>query len=210
MKEMVTISKACEMLGVSINTIKEYGDSGKLKETRTTGGHRRYLLSDIQKLQGITEIEKTTIRACCYCRVSSNDQKQHGDLERQKLRVLEHCSKQGYVVDNILVEVCSGMKAKRPKLDKLYELVSSHKIDVVVIEHKDRLARFMFDVFKAFFASHNVEIIFVEQDLPKTFENELVADIMSLMTSFTATLHSRRKRQSKEYRKRMEQDGIVA
>jgi predicted site-specific integrase-resolvase len=102
------------------------------------------------------------------------------------------------------------MKAKRPKLDKLYELVSTHKIDVVVIEHKDRLARFMFDVFKAFFASHIVEIIFVEQDLPKTFENELVSDIMSLMTSFTATLHSRRKRQSKEYRKRMEQDGIVA
>ena len=210
MKEMVTVSKASEMLGISPNTLREYGDSGKLKETRTAGGHRRYLLSDIQKLQGIEEKPVTHVRACCYCRVSSNDQKQHGDLERQKLRVLEHCSKQGYVVDNILVEVCSGMKAKRPKLDKLYELVSCHKIDVVVIEHKDRLARFMFDVFKAFFASHNVEIIFVEQDLPKTFENELVADIMSLMTSFTATLHSRRKRQSKEYHKRMEQDGIVA
>ena len=177
MKEMVTVSKASEMLGISPNTLREYGDSGKLKETRTAGGHRRYLLSDIQKLQGIEETPVTQIRACCYCRVSSNDQKQHGDLERQKLRVLEHCSKQGYVVDNILVEVCSGMKAKRPKLDKLYELVSTHKIDVVVIEHKDRLARFMFDVFKAFFASHKVEIIFVEQDLPKTFENELVAAI---------------------------------
>lgn len=210
MKEMVTVSKASEMLGISLNTLRDYGDSGKLKETRTAGGHRRYLLSDIQKLQGIEEPVSTQVRACCYCRVSSNDQKQHGDLERQKLRVLEHCSKQGYVAEHILVEVCSGMKAKRPKLDKLYELVSTHKIDVVVIEHKDRLARFMFDVFKAFFASHNVEIIFVEQDLPKTFENELVSDIMSLMTSFTATLHSRRKRQSKEYRKRMEQDGIVA
>lgn len=210
MKEMVTVSKASEMLGISPNTLREYGDSGKLKETRTAGGHRRYLLSDIQKMQGIEEPIATQVRACCYCRVSSNDQKQHGDLERQKLRVLEHCSKQGYVAEHILVEVCSGMKAKRPKLDKLYELVSTHKIDVVVIEHKDRLARFMFDVFKAFFASHNVEIIFVEQDLPKTFENELVSDIMSLMTSFTATLHSRRKRQSKEYRKRMEQDGIVA
>lgn len=45
---------------------------------------------------------------------------------------------------------------KRPKIDKLYELVSSHKIDVVVIEHKDRLTRFMFDVFKVFFVSHGV------------------------------------------------------
>jgi predicted site-specific integrase-resolvase len=66
----------------------------------------------------------------------------------------------------------------------------------------------MFDVFKEFFASHNVKIICVEEDLSKTFENELVSDIISLMTSFTATIHSRRKRQSKEYRKRIEQDGI--
>ncbi|MFA5398552.1 MAG: IS607 family transposase [Methanogenium sp.] len=208
MKEMVRVSKACEMLGISINTIKEYGILGKLKETRTTGGHRRYLLSDIHKLQGITEVEKTTIRACCYCRVSSNDQKQHGDLERQKLRVLEHCSKLGYVADYILVEVCSGMKSNRPKLNKLYELVITKQIDVLIIEHKDRLTRFMFDVFKEFFASHNVKIICVEEDLSKTFENELVSDIISLMTSFTATIHSRRKRQSKEYRKRIEQDGI--
>lgn len=197
------------MLGVSINTIKEYSNIGKLKEVRTVGGHRRYLLSDIHKLQGKDEEEKTSIRACCYCRVSSNDQKQHGDLERQRLRVLEYCSKQGYKVDHIFVEVCSAMKATRPKLNKVYNLVKNHEVDVVVIEHKDRLARFMFDVFKEFFLSHGVEVVIVEQDLPKSFENELVTDIMSLMTSFTATLHSRRKGQSKEYRKRTEQEGSV-
>ena len=209
MKEMVSISKACEMLGVSPNTLRDYGEEGRLKETRTAGGHRRYLLSDIRAMQGLVDTKSTTIRACCYCRVSSNDQKQHGDLERQKLRILEYCSHKGYVAEQILTEVCSGMKAKRPKLDKLYELVRNHLIDVVVVEHKDRLARFMFDVFREFFSSHGVEIICVEEDLPKSFESELVADIMSLMTSFTATLHSRRKRQSKEYRKRMEQEGIV-
>lgn len=209
MKEMVSISKACEMLGVSINTIKKYSNIGKLKEVLTVGGHRRYLLSDIHKLQGKDEEEKTSIRACCYCRVSSNDQKQHGDLERQKLRVLEHCSKEGYIVDHIFVEVCSAMKATRPKLNKVYNLVKNQEIDVVVIEHKDRLTRFMFDIFNEFFISYGVEIVIVEQDLPKSFENELVTDIVSLMTSFTATLHSRRKRQSKEYRKRMEHEDIV-
>lgn len=210
MKEMVSVSKACEMLGISQNTIREYGDSGKLKETRTAGGHRRYLVSDIQKLQGIETEKISVVRACCYCRVSSNDQKQHGDLDRQKLRLLEYCSTNSYVAEHILTEVCSGMKAKRPKLDKLYELVRTKQIDVVVIEHKDRLARFMFDVFSVFFDSHGVKIICVEADLPKSFETELVSDIMSLMTSFTATLHSRRKRQSKEYRKRLEQEGVVA
>lgn len=196
------------MLGVSLNTLRTYDDKGMLSVIRTSGGHRRYLLSDIEKLQGINalEVNKLKNRACCYCRVSSNDQKKHGDLERQKLRVLEFCSTKGYLVEHILVEVCSGMKATRPKLNQLYDLVKNHKIDVVVVEHKDRLTRFMFDVFKVFFSSHGVEILFIEEELQKSFEAELVSDIMSLMTSFTATLHSRRKRQSREYRKRLEQE----
>jgi len=208
--EMVSISKAAKMLGISQQTLRVYGREDKIKEVTTRGGHRRYLLSEIQALQGIHPDNKSSnTRACCYCRVSSNDRKQNGDLERQNLRVLEYCSSKGWVAEHILIEVCSGMKAKRPKLNKLYELVKGHLIDVVVIERKDRLARFMFDVFREFFASHGVKIAFIEEDFPQSFETELVTDIMSLMTSFTATLHSRRKRQSKEYRKRMEQEGII-
>lgn len=45
----------------------------------------------------------------------------------------------------------------------------------------------------------------MEETLQKSFESELVEDVMSLMTSFTAKLHSRRKRQSKEYRKKQEE-----
>lgn len=210
MSKLITLKEACELLNISAKTIYKYGTNGTLKEYRTAGGHRRYRLDEVEALIGIQPKEKSSeTKACCYCRVSSNDQKKHGDLDRQKLRLLEYCSANGYRVDHILVEVCSGMKDKRPKLDKLYELVETKQIDVVIVEHKDRLARFMFGVFERFFASHGVKIVFAEQDLPKSFETELVADIMSLMTSFTATLHSRRKRQSKEYRKRLEQEGIV-
>lgn len=197
------------MLGVSQASLRIYGDQGKIAFVRTPGGHRRYLLSEIERLQGSVSPLQSNNRAACYCRVSSNDQKQHGDLERQKLRVLEYCAQQGFKVDHVFVEVCSGMKSTRPRLNKLYELIVKKEIDLVVVEHKDRLTRFMFDVFQTFFLSHGVQIIFVEQDLPKTFEAELVSDIMSLMTSFTATIHSRRKRQSKEFRKRTEQGEVL-
>lgn len=212
MGDMVSISKASKMLGVSQGTLRNWHEAGKLVPVVSPGGHRRYLTSDVYKLQGIPEVTLANrpSRTCCYCRVSSHDQKQHGDLERQKLRVLEYCSEKGYIVDHILVETCSGMKVNRPKLDKLYRLVREKAIDRVVVEHKDRLTRFLFDVFKEFFDSHGVALECAEQDLPKSFEAEMVADIMSLMTSFTATLHSRRKRQSKEYRKRQEQEGAVA
>jgi predicted site-specific integrase-resolvase len=89
MNEMVSMSKACKMLGVSQASLRIYGDQGKIQFVRTPGGHRRYLLSEIERLQGNVVANHVSNRAACYCRVSSNDQKQHGDLERQKLRVLE-------------------------------------------------------------------------------------------------------------------------
>lgn len=203
MDKLISINAASNMLGVSQNTLRSYGENGNIQEIRTVGGHRRYLLSDIQRLQGIAKAsEQSSVRACCYCRVSSNDQKQHGDLDRQKLRLLEYCSQQGYLANHVFVEVCSGMKTNRPELNKVYELVANKEIDVLIIEHKDRLTRFMYDVFAAFFLSYGVKIVIVETDLPQSFENELVSDIMSLMTSFIATIHSRRKRQSKEYRQK--------
>ena len=65
--EMVPISKAASMLGISQQTLRTYGKEGKIKEVVTTGGHRRYLLSDIKELQGIeTEVKSQYKRACCY------------------------------------------------------------------------------------------------------------------------------------------------
>ena len=117
---------------------------------------------------------------------------------------MDYCIKNGYKVACVLDDCCSGMNYKRPKLNKLYQMVIEKQINKVVIEHKDRLVRFGFECMEAFFNSYGVEIECVEQTLPKSFEAELVEDVMSLMTSFTAKLHSRRKRQSKEFRKRNE------
>lgn len=203
--KLIPISKASEMLGVSINTLRKWDACGKLSAIKLSGNHRHYSLSTINEMIGNKEQESNNGNAVAiYCRVSSNDQKQHGDLDRQKTRVMEYCVSKGYSVGYILDDCCSGMKYNRPKLDKLYELVTSRKINKVVVEHKDRLVRFGFDCIKAFFNSYGVEIEYVEETLPKSFEAELVEDVMSLMTSFTAKLHSRRKRQSKEYKAKQE------
>ena len=202
---LISISEASRLLGVSLNTLRKWDSNGKLVAVKCSSNHRRYLLSTILEMQGnATDDSRNEQSVAIYCRVSSNDQKQHGDLDRQKTRVMEYCVSKGYKVGYVLDDCCSGMKYNRPKLDKLYELVTSRKISKVVVEHKDRLVRFGFDCIKAFFNSYGVEIEYVEETLPKSFEAELVEDVMSLMTSFTAKLHSRRKRQSKEYKARQE------
>jgi len=136
-----------------------------------------------------------------YCRVSSNEQKQKGDLDRQKLRVLEYCSKKEYVVKYLFDEVGSGMNDNRSKLHKLFELVINKQISKVVVEHKDRLTRFNFFIYKTFFNSYGVEIEFVEEVLSKSYENELVEDMLSLLSSFSAKIYSKRGTENRKKRK---------
>jgi putative resolvase len=133
-----------------------------------------------------------------YCRVSSHEQKQKGDLDRQKARLLEYCVKKKYSVEQIFDEVGSGMNDSRSKLHKLLQLVFERKISRVIIEHKDRLSRFNFNIFKVFFESYGVAIEYVEETLPKAFEDELVEDMLSLMASFSAKIYGKRSAENRK------------
>jgi excisionase family DNA binding protein len=204
-ERLITVSDAAAQLGVTKKTLQVWDREGKLSALRTAGGHRRYRQSDIERLQGI---ERETIdrnQVAVYCRVSSQDQKQKGDLDRQKARLLEHCVAKEYKVAAILFDVCSGMKAKRPKLKQLFKLVSERKINRVVIEYKDRLTRFCFEVFEAFFNSHGVEIECVEEVFPKSFEGELVEDMLSLLSSFSSKIYGKRSAENRRKKKEAEQ-----
>lgn len=190
--KLINITEASKQLGVSIDCLRKWDKSGKLIPLRTSGGHRRYKQSEITKLQGNEAQEENKNITAIYCRVSSQDQKKNGDLDRQKARLFEHCTKQKYKVEHCFDEVCSGMKANRPKLKQLSKLIEEKKINRVVIEHKDRLTRFMYDVFVQYFNSHGVEIECVEEVLPKSFENELVEDMLSLLSSFSSRIYGKR------------------
>ena len=204
METLITISDAAKQLGLTKKTLQDWDRNGKLVALRTAGKHRRYRQSDITKLQGLEPEEPNQNHVCVYCRVSSQDQKQKGDLDRQKARLLEYCVEKEYKVETILFDVCSGMKAKRPKLKQLFKLVAEHKINKVVVEYKDRLTRFMFEIFEAFFNSHGVEIECVEEVFPKSFENELVSDMLSLLSSFSSKIYGKRSAENRRKKKEAE------
>lgn len=204
-ERLITVSVAANQLGVTKKTLQVWDKEGKLSALRTAGGHRRYRQSDIEKLQGIEHDNMERNLVAIYARGSSQDQKQKGDLDRQKARLLEHCAEKEYKVAAVLVDVCSGMKAKRPYLKQLFKLVAEHKIDRVVIEYKDRLCRFLFEVFEEFFNSHGVEIECVEEVFPKSFENELVEDMLSLLSSFSSKIYGKRSAENRRKKKEAEQ-----
>lgn len=205
-QKLLSISKAADILGLHAQTLRGWDKSGKLKSVKTLGNHRRYRLDDLQKLAGEEQEKKSdVVRVATYCRVSSHDQKQKGDLERQNGRVLVYCAKQEYHVVKSFEEVASGMRDTRSKLKQLFQLVSEKEIDKVVIEHKDRLTRFNFEFLTQFFASHNVEIEWIGQVLGKSYEQELVEDMLSLMSSFSNKIYGKRSAEIRKQKKALEQ-----
>ena len=89
----------------------------------------------------------------------------------------------------------------RPKLKQLFRLIEEKKIDKVVIEHKDRLCRFMFEFLVVYFKSHSVEIEWMSEVLGKTYEQELVEDMLALMSSFSNKIYGKRSAENRKARK---------
>lgn len=212
---LIDISEASQLLGVDNSTLRYWDKTDKLKPQRTVGGHRRYLLSDIKRLQGIDEdsleIDGSSIsnKVAVYCRVLSHEQKQKGDLDRQKGRLLEYCIKNKYEVEQILDEVGSGMSDTRSKLHRLCDLAEKRKFSKIIVEHKDRLTRFNYKIYERYFKSIGVEIIIVEQTLPKSYEAELVEDIMSLVASSSSKVYGKRSAENRKKKKENETNSVI-
>lgn len=194
MDKLLTISEVSKILHVSYNTLRTWDEKGILSSIKTEGGHRRWRESDIEKFGGFETIsnKKNIEGIAIYCRVSSHDQKQKGDLERQKGRLLQYCIDKKYDIKFVFDEVGSGMNDKRPKLRQLMKLSKDGKLNKIVVEHIDRLTRFNKDMFIEYFNSHGVSVEWTHEVLSDSFENELVKDMLSLIGSFSSKIYGRR------------------
>lgn len=206
--KLIGIAEACELVGVTGNTFRAWTKAGKIEAVRTSErGHRKYRLSDVHALMGIDSesitLDDVQLPIAVYARVSSHDQKTKGDLDRQKARLLEYCALKKYDIEYVYDEVGSGMNDKRSKLIKLMKLASDGKISKVVIEHKDRLIRFNYNIILMYFNSHGVEVEYMDETLNKSFENELVEDMLTLMASFSAKIYGKRSHQNRKKKKEM-------
>ncbi|MFZ2056421.1 MAG: IS607 family transposase [Acidimicrobiales bacterium] len=123
-------------------------------------------------------------RTVAYCRVSSHDQRD--DLERQAGRVRLWASEHGLSVDEVVTEVGSGLNAKRPRLARLLADASATRI---IVEHRDRLARFGVEHLGAALSAQGRVVLFVDEG---EVDDDLVRDMTEVLTSFCARLYGRR------------------
>ena len=123
-------------------------------------------------------------RVVLYARVSSHDQ--CADLDRQVAGLTEWATDAGMQIGQLVAEVGSGLTGKRPKLARI---LSDPSATVIVVEHRDRLARFGMEHLRAALAAHGRRIVVVD-DGERT--DDLVGDMIEVLTSMCARLYGRR------------------
>jgi len=192
--KLLSIRKAAEYLNLSKATLNRWQAKGKLKPIYTPGGHRRYLESDLRKVMGLpnTDLKAEQQRAIVYARVSTRKQDEAGNLQRQKERLVTHAIEKGYPVVAVLTEVASGLNENRPQLRKALKQIVEGQADLLVIEYRDRLARFGFEYLDLFVSSFGGRIEVMETANDKSPDEELVEDLMAVVTSFSARIYGKR------------------
>lgn len=181
------IAEASKYLGISINTLKNLSNENKINSFKTTGGHRRFRQDDLDSYMGI-EKERQEKLTVIYARCSTLKQKEN--LDRQKDRLMKYAEKKDYkyiVID----EIASGINEKRKGLHRLIKMSFEGKVERVLIEYKDRLARFGYEYLEAIFKNLDIKIEIVETK-EKKYEEELAEDIMKILTCYSARYYGAR------------------
>ena len=187
--------EVCQRLGISYATLSRWVREGRIRAIRTAGGKYRVPESEVRRIAEGLLISKE-VRAVIYARVSSSDQIKR--LERQVEYLTQYCVSKGYKVIDVLSDVASGLKTDRKGLLKLFNYVVNKQVDVVVITYRDRLTRFSFEYLEHFFKQYGIKVEVVFGEEPKDAHQELVEDLLEIITSFAGKLYGMRSHKKKK------------
>jgi putative resolvase len=188
----LSIHEASKLIGVAVSTMRRWESEGRLIPERTEGGHRRYDRDALLSYKYHKENVKLTVG---YCRVSSSDQRE--DLSRQVKTVSDYCAAKGYQF-KIIQDLGSGLNYNKKGLKELIELICHKEIEKVVINYKDRLIRFGYEIIEQLCFINDVDIEIINYSEDKNHEEELVEDVLSVITVFSARLYGSRSHKIKK------------
>ncbi|HEY9797240.1 MAG TPA: IS607 family transposase [Leptolyngbyaceae cyanobacterium] len=182
MPKFVKPNEAANTLGVCLRTLRRWEAEGKINTVRTPSGQRRYDIEKFIKQESEDGRRRATV---IYARVSTRPQIK--DLHRQVERLSAL-----YPGAEIVKEVAGGLNLRRKGLLSVLGRVLKGDIKVIVVAHKDRLARFGFDLIEWLCQQFDCQVVVLNQDNLSPHQ-ELVADIIAILHSFSSRLYSLRK-----------------
>jgi len=176
-----------ELIGKSVNTLQKWDRKGILPAYRSPTNRRYYTHEQYLQYRGLISSAQGLVIA--YARVSSPSQKK--DLAQQKEALRAYAAEHGIKVDQWIEDLGSALNYKRKGFNQVIEQIELGQVARLIIGYEDRFVRFGYDWFEQFCERHGTAITVMNGE---TFspEEELVRDLIAIVTVFSARLHGLR------------------
>ena len=198
---MYKLSEFAKLMGVSRSGVIKWIREGKI---RAVNIHGRWYIPESELERLIKGFYAGVKRIAIYARVSGNTQKD--DLERQVSSLEDYVRKHYPQAEYVVVkDIASGLKEDRRGLRKLIEMARKKQIDAIVVAYKDRLTRFGFTYLKELFEAYGVRVIVAFHEEPKDYYQELIEDLIAIVTSFAGRIYGKRSHKYKKVVEAVEQ-----
>src|SRR5437763_2579038 len=176
-----------KLIGKSVNTLQKWDRKGILPAFRSPTNRRYYTHEQYLQYRGLISNEQG--KTIAYARVSSPSQKK--DLLLQKDALRAYCVEHKIKVDQWMEDIGSALNYKRKGFNQIIEEIELGHVKRVVIGYEDRFVHFGYDWCESFCERHGTEIVVVNGEALSPNE-ELVSDLLAIITVFSARLHALR------------------
>lgn len=195
------IADFSRMVGVTVKTLQRWDRNGTLVPTRTPTGRRVYTGAHLAQATGLkTKIVSRKVVA--YVRVSSQAQK--ADLDNQSKTLADFALQSDIKVDDWISEIGGGLNFQRKKFLSIIDEIVAGRVSTLVIAHKDRLARFGFELIEHLCKTHDCRLVVMDNESLSP-EQEMIQDMLAVVHCFSARLYGLRNYR-KALRKALEND----
>lgn len=192
-----------KILNITRQTLTKYIKENIIKIDNKINGQYIYNDQSVYSLIGLKKNNHNHKRLnVIYARVSNPPKKY---LDEQITRLLNFCTNNGINIDKEYYDIKSGMNFKREQFTQLIQEIIKGNIQLIIIQNKDRLCRFGFQLFNEFCKYYNTKIIIANNLTEKNFEEELTEDLISIIHHFSMKSYSHRRKLNK-IKKELEND----
>ncbi|MBQ6631537.1 MAG: IS607 family transposase [Romboutsia sp.] len=198
-----SIGEFAKAVGKTTKTLRNWDKNGKLKPARVEDtGYRYYSQEQLNNFFGLKNMETKNKKVIGYCRVSSHKQKD--DLERQIENVKTYMYAKGYQFE-IITDIGSGIDYNKKGLNQLIDMITNSEVEKIVVLYKDRLIRFGYELIENICNKYGTTIEIID-NTEKSEEQELVEDLIQIVTVFSCRLQGKRANKAKKMIKELLED----
>ena len=199
-----SIGEFAKEIGKTIQTLRNWDKKNILKPSHVTqGGTRYYSQEQLNHFLGLKLEKQINKKIIGYCRVSSHKQKD--DLERQIENVKTYMYAKGYQFE-IITDIGSGINYDKKGLNQIIDMVTNSEVEKIVVLYKDRLIRFGYELIENLCNKFGT-IIEIIDNTEKTEQQELVEDLVQIITVFSCKLQGKRANKARKLVKEFIEEG---